>query len=928
MALALGTRLGPYEIAAQIGAGGMGVVYRARDTQLQRDVAIKVLPEALAHDTERLARLEREARTLASLNHPNISQIHGLQESDGTKALVMELVEGPTLADRIADGAIPVDEALLIARQIAEALETAHEQGIIHRDLKPANVKVRPDGIVKVLDFGLAKALEPASSGSADATASPTITSPVLMTRMGVILGTAAYMSPEQAKGRTADRRSDMWAFGCVLYEMLSGTRAFAGDDVSDTLAAVLRGEPDWSALPPETPVSIRRLLRHCLAKDPKVRIADASTARIEVVDVQGDQETGWRYVPESARRRVNLAWVSTLAVVTLTAIGATVWILKPEPAATLPLARFTISLPIGHRFTNPGVRALALTPDGSRLVYAANQRLYVRTIDQLEPTPIRGTEGTEATAPRNVFFSPDGQWIGFWQSGQLKKIAVTGGTPLVLCAAENVWGASWTSDDTILYGQSVEGAEGIWRVSSNGGMPERLVKIEPGEIAQGPHLLPGGHAILFTLARRWDRAAAQIVVQSLDTGKRHVVLQRGADAVYVATGHLVYVLGKTASLEGPLFAVPFDATTLAVTGSPVALADNVATGGVAAQFAVSNEGTLVYVPLDGVGSAADNQQRSLIWMDRAGREYPISAPSRAYFYPRLSPDGTRVALEIREPELQQGDIWIFDLARDTLTRLTLEPTFDQYGVWTPDGQSVIFASSQGSGPRAPRSLFRMASNGTGTLEQLAGGAVAQFPSTVTRDGAALIFRAETPPPKLGALPGIDLLLLPLSGEDRRSRPLVQTRFDELNAELSEDGHWLAYQSNKSGRDEIYVRPFPNVEEREWMVSIDGGTQPLWARNGRELFYVSKDTLMHVAVKTHPTFAAAIPRKLFANGSALNSPAGGGLGRMYEASKDGQRFLMLKESGATEAPRPARMILIQNWFEAPKRIVPPKSQAN
>jgi Tol biopolymer transport system component/tRNA A-37 threonylcarbamoyl transferase component Bud32 len=924
MALAPGTRLGPYEIGAPIGAGGMGEVYRARDTKLQRDVAIKVLPEALAHDIERLARLEREARTLASLNHLNIAQIHGLEESAGITALVMELVEGPTLADRIAKGRIPLDEALPIARQIADALEAAHEQGVVHRDLKPANVKVRPDGIAKVLDFGLAKALERVSGDSTDATASPTITSPAMMTKVGVILGTAAYMSPEQAKGRAADRRSDMWAFGCVLYEMLTGTRAFAGDDVSDTLAAVLRAEPDWTALPPETPAPIRRLLRHCLAKDPKVRIADASTARIEIIDVQSERQGGSLYASEGTGRRVKLAWVSALAIVTLTAVGTTVWMRKPEPPASQPLARFTIPLPIGDRFTNPGVRALALSPDGSRLVYAANQRLYVRAIDQLEPTPIRGAEGIAEAAPRNVFFSPDGQWIGFWQSGQLKKIAVTGGTAFVLCAAENPWGASWTTDDTILYGQSVKGAEGIWRVSTNGGTPEHLVKIEPGEIAQRPQLLPGGRAILFTLARRWDPAAAQIVVQSLDTGKRNVVLPRGTDAQYVATGHLVYVLGGTASLEGPLFAMPFDATTLAVTGKAVALAENVATSGVAAQFTVSNEGTLVYVPLDGVGIAPDNQQRTLVWIDRAGREYPVNAPARPYFYPRLSPDGTHVAVEIREPELQQGDIWIFDLARDTLTRLTLEPTFDQYGVWTPDGQSVIFASSQAGGPRAPRSLFRIASDGAGTVEQLAEGAVAQFPSTVTRDGAALIFRAETPPPKLGAQPGMDLLLLPLSGEDRRARPLVQTPFNELNAEVSQDGHWLAYQSNKSGRDEIYVRPFPNVENREWMVSIDGGKQPLWARNGRELFYVSKDTMMRVTVTTDPTFAAAIPRKLFANGSALNPPSGGGVGRMYEASTDGQRFLMLKESGATEAPRPARMTLVQNWFEELKRVVPTK----
>ena len=421
----------------------MGEVYRARDTKLQRDVAIKILPEALSHDAERLARFEREARTLASLNHPNIGQIYGLEESGGIKSLVMELVEGPTLAGRVAQGPIPLEEALPIARQIAEALEAAHERGIIHRDLKPANVKVRPDDMVKVLDFGLAKALEQVSVDATDATSSPTITSPAMMTRIGVILGTAAYMSPEQAKGRAADKRSDVWAFGCVLYEMVTGRRAFEGEDVSDTLAAVLRGEPNWTALPANLPPPVITLLRGCLEKDRRRRIGDLSTARF-IIDHGGDAVSAAAAPPGSTLRR---AASTAVAVSAAALIGAfAMWMLMRVPAPSLPLARFTIALPTGDRFSNTGLDVVALSANGSYLAYTANLRLYLRSIDQLEATPIRGTEGDPATAGRGPFFSPDGRWIGFWQGGQLRKVSITGGAPLALCAAEGPWGASWTA--------------------------------------------------------------------------------------------------------------------------------------------------------------------------------------------------------------------------------------------------------------------------------------------------------------------------------------------------------------------------------------------------------------------------------------------------------------------------------------------------
>ena len=904
MPLSDGARLGSYEILSALGAGGMGEVYRARDTRLDRNVAIKILPQAFAADAERVARFQREAKVLASLNHPYIAAIYGLEDADGVKALVMELVEGEDLAQRLARGAIPVDEALPIAKQIAEALEAAHEQGIIHRDLKPANIKLRLDGTVKVLDFGLAKALEPALT-SADVAQSPTITSPA-MTRMGVILGTAAYMSPEQAKGRLADKRSDVWAFGCVLFEMLTRKRAFEGEDVSDTLASVLKGEPAWSLLPGEVPVSIRTLLTGCLAKDPRQRIADLSVA-LFVINHQGSLvPPGHAPISNRSQRARRKALVVTAVVVVGLASGYAGWTLKP--GAPRAVTRSTIPLLMGHSFSNTGVHVVALSADGSRLVYTANLRLYMRAMDQLEATPIGGTEGTPDTAGRNPFFSPDGQWIGFWQDGQLKKISVTGGAPVVLCAAQNPFGASWTIDNTILYGQGEQGAGGIWRVSGDGGKPEHLVKLEAGDVAQSPQMLPGGRAILFTLARRMDWDTAQIVVQSLDTGGRHVVVQRGTDAQYVPTGHLVYALG------GTVLAVAFDVRTLAVRGGAVPLVEDVAHQNVTAHFAISSQGALVYVPRDAVRGG--RPQRTLVWVDRQGHEDPINAPPRAYFYPRLSPDGTRVALDVRD---QEYDIWIWDLARKTLTRLTLGPTFEQYAVWTPDGRAVIFSSSQFGGPSSPRGLFRQASDGTGTIEQLTQGAVAQFASAVTPDGTAVIFREETPPRKLGTRPGSDLLLLPLGGE-RRPRPLLQTPSDELNAEVSPDGHWLAYQSNESGRHEIYVRPFPNVDAGKVQVSTSGGTQPLWARNGRELFYVSMGVLMRVPLTMGSTFEAGTATKLLDSPYFLAPPPGLGLGRMYDVSPDGRRFLIIKDSSTSDEPAAsARIIFVQNWFEELKR---------
>ncbi len=576
MALTPGARIGSYEVVAQIGVGGMGEVYRATDTNLGRPVAIKVLPEAFAQDAERLARFEREAKTLASLNHPNVAQIYGFEKWSGVHALVMELVEGPTLADRIAEGPIPIDDALSIGKQIADGLEAAHEQGIVHRDLKPANVKVRPDGAVKVLDFGLAKALEPADGMSMGASMSPTITTPA-MTQIGIILGTAAYMSPEQAKGRPADRRSDIWAFGVVLYELLTGRRAFEGDDVSDTLASVLKSEPDWSVLPADVPPAIRTLMQRCLVKDRRHRVADIAVAQFVLAEASalvpagtsGSKEQDPLHVQREveaavARARRELMWrrvIPVAALVMATMFGLGGWILRPT---TRPpsVFRFSLSLPEGQTFTATGRRAIAISPDGRQLVYAAIRGLYVRSLSEFQPRVIPGSEAHQTL--NSPVFSPDGAAVAFFSDGFLKQLAVGGGAATTICPASALpYGLAWDSSG-LVFGQA---GMGIFRCSANGGSPERVATVNEGEIAHGPQMLPGGEAMLFTVAKasdgsdRWERA--QVVVQSLTSGTRKTLIEGGSDARYYA-GHLLYAFG------GDVFAVRFDLAQLAVVGGRV----------------------------------------------------------------------------------------------------------------------------------------------------------------------------------------------------------------------------------------------------------------------------------------------------------------------------------------------------------------------
>ena len=912
MALAPGVRLGPYEITARIGAGGMGEVYRARDSSLGRDVAIKVLLEPFARDPERLARFEREARTLASLNHPNIAHVHGLERSGGTTALVMEFVGGPTLADRVAQGPIAVQEALLIAKQIAEGLEAAHEQGIVHRDLKPANIKVRSDDTVKILDFGLAKALEPASATSPSVTTSATITSPTLMTGIGVLLGTAAYMSPEQARGKQADKRADVWAFGCVLFEMLTGTRAFEDEDVSMTLSKVLQREPNFDLLPSDVPACVRQTIQLCLRKPLKDRLPDMATVRLALDGAFETPAPSGAQLVVVARPLRRPATVASAAVVAVLLTGLGAWGVWPD-AEPRTVNRFAYDLPAGQSFRNPGRPVIAFSRDGRHFVYNTAGGLYLRAMDALDARLIPGTEGSLTTSP---FFAPDGESIGYLQAGQLKRISVSGGAAVVICAATNPFGVSWERDDTIFFGQG----DGIMRVSANGGEPQLVIRAKEGEQVHGPQLLPDGDSVLFSATsavgeNRWDEA--EVVVQSLSTGKRTVVLKGGSDARYLPTGHLVYALGDV------LFAVAFDIRRPGVRGGPVPVIDGVARAAIplnntaAANYGVSDNGTLVYVAVGtrgGFGSFSGPPVplSTLVWVDREGREEPLPAPPRPYLFPRLSPDGSRVAFDIWDQEV---DIWTWDLGRDILTRLTFDPEVEAKPTWTPDGRRLIWASA-----RTGRfNLYWQAADGTGMAEQVTEGPNGQFPGNFTPDGRTLVFEENVRP-----FP--DLMVLSLDGE-RRVTPLLETNFIERNPELSPDGRWLAYESNESGPFQIYVRPFPAVNNGRWQVTTDGGGQPYWARTGRELFYMAPDgRLMGARVdvaRGGAAFATGMPTALMGAagylGEAENLPA-----RTYDASPDASRFLRLKlkEGESSDKGAPRSVIVVQNWTEELTRLVP------
>jgi len=908
--LTLGTRLGPYEIQSPLGAGGMGEVYRATDTNLGRDVAIKVLPDAFAQDAERIARFEREAKTLASLNHPNIAIIHGLEKSQGTYALVMELVEGEDLSQRISRGPIPLDEALPIAKQIAEALEAAHEQGIIHRDLKPANIKVRPDGTVKVLDFGLAKLAEAVASGARvpDLTMSPTITSPAMMTGVGVLLGTAAYMSPEQAKGRPADKRSDIWGFGCVFYELLTGKRAFEGEDISDTLANILKTEPAWNALPVITPPTIRTLLQGCLEKDRRDRFGDISTPRFLMSErAAGLSGSGFPLTvpPPAVPVWQRLLAIALTAVVAGLAVGGSVWLLTRSVPPRV--SRLTISQTGSAALTiDGGASNVAITPDGSRIVYVGNRgsELFVRPLDALEPVSLfKGN-------PRGPFISPDGEWVGFFDATTiLKRVAITGGPAVSIANLDgNSRGATWLPGDTIVFATAAA-TTGLQQVAADGGAVTVLTRPdrERGNADHlWPELLPDGQAVLFTILPISGRVEeAQIAVLDLKTRIQKVVMRVGSNGHYVTSGHLLYAAGNA------LRAVGFDPAKVEARGTSVPVVPDVsmttvpAQGGAAA--AVSSDGTLVY--LRGVDEFRFSP-RTLAWVDRQGRETTLGAPVRIYSHPRLSPDGGRLAMWAND---QDSDIWIWGLTPRTLTRLTFTVNIDNFPVWTPDGQRLIFASERDG----QRNLFTQAADGTGAAERLTRSPDFQISTDVTPDGSQVIFTESMPGSRE------DVMQVELSGT-HKVIPLVQSAFTETNGIVSPDGRWLAYEANNSGQFEIHVRPYPSVNSGHWQVSTGGGTQPRWSRNGQELFYVSPaGAVMRVGIERGPSWVTTTPSLILPNGSVQNGSPGFG-GWTYDISPDGQRFLLTKAANDANAPPPPEIIFVQHFDQELKRLVPTK----
>ncbi len=900
----IGRKISHYNVTEKLGAGGMGEVYRATDTKLNRDVALKVLPEEFARDADRMARFKREAQVLASLNHPNIAAIYGLEEADGIHCLVLELVEGPTLAERIAAGPLPLKEALEIARQIADALEAAHEKGIIHRDLKPANVKVTHEGTVKVLDFGLAKALE-GESAEQDVANSPTLS--MAATQAGVILGTAAYMSPEQARGQRADRRADVWSFGVVLFEMLTGQRAFTGETVSDVLAAVLRAELDWDSLPPQTPPAIRRLLQRCLTKDKRRRLGAISEATFTLDEYLADPSAS---STESAPAAVVLlpAWQRTLPWAVAGALGvvATValwgW-LSPPPAEPPVVTRFPLDFPMVESFGGGCCgRMLALSPSGDRFAFGAQADgvtlLYVRAMDQLDPVALAGTEN--ATTP---FFSPDGRWIAFFADGKLKKISLDGGAPLTLCdVGTDPRGGAWGPDDTIVFASA--GNSALFRVSAGGGTPKPVTEIDytSGETAhRWPEFLPSGKAVLFTAFRG---TVISIEVLWLESGQRHLLLENASQPAYASSGHLVYAQMPSQGSGGRLgnvLAVSFDAERAEVTGSPVPILENViAWSGGGTNFVLSRNGTLAF--LEGVGGFG--QPNRLVWVDREGKEEFLVGTAALYSVPRISPDGGRIALTITENF--NPDVWVHDLRRGTLARLTFELLSEITPVWSPDGSKLAF--SVGDLSRINLTEIKLISaDGSSPAETISSSELYTRISSWSPDGNTLVLTETNPT-------GDDIKTLALEGDGNLSEFLA-TDQQERDAVFSFDGRWVAYVSSETGNNEIYVRPFIGPGGK-WQISSGGGTSPVWSRDGRELFYRNGNRMMIARIEPGETFRASRPEVLF-EGSYEYSE----WGRNYDVSPDGKRFLMTKFMTEQQTAAPTINLVI-SWLEELRRRVP------
>ncbi len=911
MPLAAGTRVGAYEIVSALGAGGMGEVYRARDTKLGRSVAIKILPDTLAADPERIARFEREAKMLAALNHPHIAALYGMEESSGRHFLVMELVEGETLAERLQRGAMPIEEALKIVHQIAEALEAAHEKGIIHRDLKPANVKVTPDDKVKVLDFGLAKAVadEPTAgarqTGPDAAAYSPTLS--MMATQAGVILGTAAYMSPEQAKGLPADHRSDVFSFGCVLYEMLTGRQPFQGETVPDVMASVLVRDPDLNALPPDLNPRLPDLLKRCLEKHPKRRwqaVGDLR-AEIEAIAVSPRAVPAAHVIVGPPRPWWTRAVPVVAGAIVAGAIAAGVmWTLRPSVSPPV-VARFLITFPEGQTLSARVRNGVAISKDGTQIAYVSNNVVYVRPMSELAAKPMTGTDqGT----PLMPVFSPDGKSVAFYATADraIKKIDVSGGAVVTIARTGPPFGMSWDADGILFVDPAVKG---VMRVGANGGKAELVAAVKDNEVVYGPQMLPDGQHVLITVAtdasaEGWDKA--RIVVESLKTHERKTVFEGGSDARYLPTGHIVYAVG------GVLFVIPFDARRLEVTGGPTPIVEGVrrSAAGITptAFYSVSDNGSLIFAP----GPASGSTGLDVALIDRKGVVTPLNLPPAPYEFPRVSPDGKRIA--VHTDNGKNADIWIYELSGTTSARRLTNGGRNRFPIWSSDSQRVAFQSDR----EGDRAIFWQPADGSGTAERLTrpDKETVHVPESWSPDGKRFLFVATK---------GSTNTLLTFSVQDKKAVPFgdVESVIPPA-ASFSPDGRWVSYTIGSSIDFSVFVQPFPSTGSK---YLVARAIHPLWSPDGKELLYRAGGQMFAVSVTTQPTFAFGNPTPIIRVPYTTFRERGPHVERENDITRDGKQFVAVIAAGTRQSasvPSESQLQVVLNWFEELKQRVPTK----
>jgi serine/threonine-protein kinase len=925
--------LGNYIVKSQLGAGGMGVVYQATDTRLGRQVAIKMLHEASLNDPERLARFEREAQLLATLNHSNIAAIYGLEEAREIKFLVLEYVPGDTLAQLLAKARLPLKEVLNIGRQVADALAAAHEAGVVHRDLKPANIKITPEGKVKVLDFGLAKALEAARPGG---TGAETMTISPEMTQAGVVMGTAAYMSPEQASGKPVDRGTDIWAFGCVMYEALTGKRTFPGDTTTELLVGILDREPDWHALPADIPENVKRLLRRCLEKDQHSRLHDIADARLEL-----EETLSGKAVTEPATAvRKRAIWPAVAAGVVLGGAALGLWAWLQGRATPAPeVVRFTHQLPQGHRMIPTWNPSLMFSPDGKSLAFnypvGGVPTAFQRPIDELEQKPLGGVKYLNTPV-----FSADGRWVVMVDSKDqiLKKVAVGGGAPVPLTGVDMFGRGDWGRDGYIYFTERYPGS--IWRIPENGGAKEPVTTLDPRKeefVHKHAQILPGGKAIIFTVVSSGMESYndARIEIQTLDTKQRKVLVQGGFCPRYSPSGHIVY------ANAGDLYAMPFDPKKMEVTGLPIKIVEGVqmSTNTGAAYFDISSTGALAYVP-----GIAEGGERTLVWVDRQGKTETLPLPARSYLFPRISPDAKTLAYEV---EGATHNLYSYDFARGVVTKLTTDG-LSHAPVWTPDGQNLCYRSWKAG----TMTMWEMPADRSRPEERLTMTGGRQSAVSVSPDGRYLAYnqmasmgtgnqmapkadRNQMAPTGAGSnmeptgtesqtaptSTGSDIWILPLQGDDRKPQLFVGGKFDEASPKFSPDGKWVAYCSNEAGKAEVYVQPWPGPGPKITL-SSDGGTDPLWNRGGQEIFYRNADKMMVVPVSTAGGFKAGKPSLLweghYSQGMSSSCGPPGVSSASYDVTSDGRRFLMVKDIDQDASS--TSIVVVLNWTEELKRL--------